>query len=46
MNRHMKNAIQNITVLKPRPSWNSMRDRRAVGLVVGGQHEAVFGGGR
>ena len=22
MNRHMKNAIQNITVLKPRPSWN------------------------
>ncbi|MNS93445.1 hypothetical protein D3C72_1276210 [compost metagenome] len=25
MNRHMKNATQNITVLKPRPSWNRRR---------------------
>ncbi|MCY1300005.1 hypothetical protein D9M70_495600 [compost metagenome] len=25
MNRHMKNAIQNMMVLKPRPSWNRCR---------------------
>ncbi|MCY1298328.1 hypothetical protein D9M70_478110 [compost metagenome] len=25
MNRHMKNATQNIAVLKPRPSWNRRR---------------------
>ena len=24
MNRHMKKAIQNMAVLKPRPSWNSL----------------------
>ncbi|MNT19201.1 hypothetical protein D3C72_1544510 [compost metagenome] len=42
MNKHMKNAIQNMTVLKPRPSWNRWRIGASSALCSDGSAKRSF----